>query len=341
MRLDRFHYDPMTIAQFFEDGLTRLGAVCERAWHDRIQLIAEGRAARLWNPEGLLVDKELLFPPPDSASPRDADIQVFPGCPLTFRLAEALQPAPLSIERVVLRPFEGSYQAPAVDLAERAFRAQMPGSGSWRLDTPFQLDWHHSLVALVRSELQAIEQHWSVHRLAITLPGGDPDDHLAASFDLAEVEPRPNVPVAWPEPALQDWNTRLRAALVRELDRELGGLRARQERHLARELDRIEDYFDGYERELTERQRRAHSETARVKTADRLAAARAERARRREDQIQRHEIRLIPHWDALLLVAEPAWRARVVTSLAHRPATLDVPFLPRLRRWVLPGSDSG
>jgi len=54
--------------------------------------VAEGRAATLWNPLGGLHEVELHFTPADTTSARDAAREVFPGCPLTFQLAEALRP---------------------------------------------------------------------------------------------------------------------------------------------------------------------------------------------------------------------------------------------------------
>jgi hypothetical protein len=50
--------------------------------------------------------------------------------------------------------------------------------------------------------------------------------------------------------------------------------------------------------------------------------------------VQRHEIRLIPHFDALLLVAEPAWHARVCATQHHETRTASALFIPRSRRWV-------
>ena len=91
MNLERLPYDTSALVDFYEEGLSALGAICERSWHDRLQLIAEGPSARLWCPNGALTELELSFPSPESADARDAERQVFPGCPLTFRLVEALR----------------------------------------------------------------------------------------------------------------------------------------------------------------------------------------------------------------------------------------------------------
>jgi hypothetical protein len=112
-------------------------------------------------------------------------------------------------------------------------------------------------------------------------------------------------------------------------------VRARQENSLRRELERIDDYFENYEQELTARAKRSSNENTRTKTADRLAAAKAEHGRRRADQLARHEIHVHPHVDALLLVAEKAWRAQLQVEQAHQPQTMDALFVPRSRRWEL------
>ena len=50
MKLNRTPHDPGELLGFYEAGLTALGALCERTWHDGLEVVAEGPAARLWNP---------------------------------------------------------------------------------------------------------------------------------------------------------------------------------------------------------------------------------------------------------------------------------------------------
>ena len=66
MRLDRLVYDPAALVDFYEQGFGALGALHE---------------------------VELTFASADATGARDSVREVFPGCPLTFRLAEALRPA--------------------------------------------------------------------------------------------------------------------------------------------------------------------------------------------------------------------------------------------------------
>jgi hypothetical protein len=233
---------------------------------------------------------------------------------------------------VVLAAEGPAARPPDAAVAEKLWRNQFPDTLRWRQAAPLAADFHFSLVALVRCEIQAIDQQWSLHRMALSLPGGDIDDGLAREIGFARTESSARGPDAWPAPAPAAWSALLSRAMEQELAGELAGVRARQENRLRRELERVDDYFDHYERELSERAKRGSS--AKLKLADRLAAAKTEHARHRADQVARHEIAIVPHIDALLLVAEPAWRATLQVERAHQPpATMKARFIPRARRW--------
>jgi hypothetical protein len=103
MKLNRLPHDPSALIDFFQEGLESLGAVCDRSWHDRLQVIAEGPAARPWNTTGEFIDVEIHFRTAGQTSVPDAG-EVFPGCPLTFRLTEQLQSANLTLERPLFGP---------------------------------------------------------------------------------------------------------------------------------------------------------------------------------------------------------------------------------------------
>lgn len=331
MKLQRLANSPSALINFYEEGLGALGAVCDRTWHDRLQLVAEGAAARLWDPEGKLLDTEIHFVAPDDNAPRRADAEVFPGCPLTFRLAEALRPVPLPLERgKLLAP---DIKAPAADVAEKLWHAQFPGCSRWRLES-LSADWHFSLLALVRCEVQAIDQHWSVHRIAISLPDGQPDASLAADLGFLELSPAASE-VPWPGVDLAAWREFLKRAIEQDIEPDLVQVRERQQKYLRRELERVDSYFASYEKEISDRQKRSHSEGAKLKAEERLAAAKNEHARRREDQIQRHNIRVITHLDFLMLIAEPAWAATVSFTQRGEPKTAHGSFIPRARRWLV------
>jgi hypothetical protein len=333
MKLDRLTYDPGALVNFYEEGLAALGTLCERTWHDRLEVVAEGEAAKLWNSDGALHEIELTFVPAGATAARDAVREVFPGCPLTFRLAETLRPSPLPLERIALAGDPRAH-APDPAVAEKLWRVQFPDTTRWRLMQPFKGGYHFSLVGLARCEIQAIDQHWSLHRVAISLPNGEPDDSLAREFSFAQADPEASAAAsAWPTPEPARWQTFLRSALELDLAVELAAVRTRQENYLRRELDRIDEYFASYELELTGRAARVARQSAKVKTEDRLAAAKAEHTRRRADQVARHEIRVHPHLDALLLVAEPAWRGSVQVERARVAQTVEALFVPRARKW--------
>jgi hypothetical protein len=332
VKLDRMAYEPGALVDFYEEGLTALGALCSRTWHDRIEVVAEGAAARLWNAGGELHAVDLQFAPAGASGAHDAAREVFPGCPLTFRLAEALRPSPLALERAVLAADGPGARPPDAATVERLWRNQFTDTLRWRQAAPFVPDYHFSLVALVRCEVQAIDQQWSLHRLALSLPGGGLDDGLAREIGFARTESPARGPEAWPDPDPAAWSALLSRAMEQEIAGELAGVRVRQESRLRRELERVDDYFENYERELSERAKRGSG--AKLKLAERLAAAKAEHARHRADQVTRHEIAIVPHIDALLLVAEPAWRAALQVDRAHQPsARIEARFVPRARRW--------
>jgi len=90
MKLTRLSASPGPVLEFVEESLDRLGAVCERTWHDRLEVVAEGAPATLWREDGRLHEEELHFPDVDTAGARDAARQVFVGGPLLFRLVELL-----------------------------------------------------------------------------------------------------------------------------------------------------------------------------------------------------------------------------------------------------------
>jgi hypothetical protein len=339
MKFDRATHDPSELLAFYEEALTAQGALCERTWYDRLEVIAEGPVAALWNAGESLHEVELRFVPPDAATARDATREVFPGCPLTFHLTEALRSPALTLERYFLAS-DTSSRPPEAAVVEKRWRAQFSDTSPWQLKTPLTPAHHFSLVSVVRCEIQAIDQHWSLHRAVMSLPGGEIDDDLARELDFQQSGGgQSSGDIAWPNPDPAAWNAILQKALAKELDDDLVRVRSRQENSLRRELERIDDYFGNYRRELISRAPRAGAEAARIKTAERLAASEAEHNRRRADQIARHAIRIVPHIDALLLIAEPAWRGEVNVHRSRRAETIPAHFIPRSRRWEIESRD--
>jgi len=340
MKFAKLRHDPGALLDFFQEGLDAMGALCERVWHDRLQVIAEGRGARLWNADGRLVETELFFPEPGQSAPRQADHEVFPGCPLTFRLAESLAADALVLNRAMVT-ITDRLRAPTRDVAEKLWRQQFPTTRHWQQETGFAAGTHYSLVALLRCEIQAIEQHWSLHRLAVSLPDGEPDSDLAQNLNLLGITSDGSNPDSWPASAPAVWQGYLQRALELDIETDLSKIRHRQEHCLRRELDRVDDYFENYARELSDRLVRSRSAETKAKLEERRAAVGTEHDRRRQDQVQRHEIRIIPHVDALLLLAEPAWSVSLLLAEHGEQRHQTALWVPRNRRWLLVNSPCG
>ena len=157
------------------------------------------------------------------------------------------------------------------------------------------------------------------------------DQSLAADIPMLEVGTEDEA-VGWPAPDPRRWWALLRRAIELEIGPDVDAMRARQEQYLRREIQRIDDYFASYEQELIRRGSRGKTVTG-LKSEERLAAARAEHARRRLDQVARHEIRVQSHVDALLLVAERCWSVALEVEEQRTPQTISATFVPRARMW--------
>ena len=326
MNLQKIPPRPDNLIEFFEEGITTVGGLCERPWHDRLEVIAEGDAARLWQPDGSLFAGEILFP--EEAGPRDARRDVFGGCPLTFALVEALWARTGRWHRFAAA---ADAKPPSMETAQRLWIAEFGTAPQWRA-TPFVSAEHFSVVVTVRCEVQAIDQAWSCHRLAFSLPKGTRDPALEGSLDhltAASHGPAPE----WPEldsATLGQW---VANSLGADMAQELGAIKARQQRYLHRELVRIETYFTQYEAELTERLGRQRKAESKLRYEQRLQAAKADHQRKCAEQIARHAIRIVPHLDGCLLLAEPAFRTRVHWLAGGAVHEIPAVFVPRIRRW--------
>lgn len=331
MKIPKLDYDSTSALAFYEESLSVLGALTERTWHDRLEVVAEGRAARLWNDDGTLHQQELLFAAADVTSAREAQREVFPGCPLTFRLFETLRSTPLGLERMVASP-DAQISIPDAAVMEKLWRQQNPATRRWRIAAELKSGFHFSLLAIVRCEIQAIDQHWSLHRIAVALPGGETDELLAREIVLWEPRASQEAPIPWPRVEPAQWWPLLQRQIESEMGPEVEAVRSRQQQYLQREIERLDAYFTQYEHELSQRLSRSNSASG-AKVSERLSAARAEHARRRLDQVARHEIRVLSHLDAILLIAEPCWQAKLEVEEQRTTHTLSASFVPRARAW--------
>jgi hypothetical protein len=324
VRIEKIPPTPQVLMEFAAEGLQRLGALCERTWHNRLQVVADGLAAAVLGRPGELVETELRFPEETALDPvRD----VFPGCPLVFRMAEELWKQMPRVFRAVLPGFSG--KPPTEDVLLRAW-GRNTSAYHPSLPKPVKPAWHFSIVALARCEIQAIDQHWSLHQLAFAWPGGESDDGLAHEIAFLGDEPLPQG-LSWPTPEPAVVSALIERNLRQQID--LEPIRKRQERYLGRELARVDAYFLQYRRELQARGIRVGKQ---ARFAERLAAAEEEHQRRRSDQIHRHEISVTPYLDALLWVAERAWRTHVRWTEGRKTREALWSYVPRLRRWLPP-----
>ena len=329
MKFSRIKTRSEQLVEFCEEALNSFGAVCERSWYDRLEVLAEGETAHLLQTDTDFFSGELRFHETGLSQASNTGIEVFPGCPLIFRLVETLWRRQIPYSRVFLST--GNIpKTPAHDVAERLWYAQFRSSTGWRA-TPFVPDWAFSILAAMRCEVQAIDQTWSYHRLGFSLPSGDQDGSL--EFMLEQMIQLEQARLKWPEldpGVLNQWIGR---AIEGELASQLSKSKERQQLYLRRELTRIDDYFENYSRELRSRMDHQKKEDAKQRYADRLEATRAEHGRRRADQIERHTIVVISHVDALLAVAEPAFRTRVSWRAGRDELSGTALFVPRTRRW--------
>lgn len=331
MKFPKIPARPAPLIDFFEEGLAALGAVCERPWHDRMEVLAEGDAARLWHADGALFAGEVHFPASSSSGGRDAATEVFAGCPLTFHLVEALWARHAGSFRACLS--DGlSPKPPEMAVALKLWQAQFGPCARWQA-APMRRAWHLSAVAPVRCEVQAIDQSWTFHRLAFALSSGERDAALESAMDHFTPCEGFDAAPAWPEIDREWLAARVNSALTAELAPDLDAIKRRQEHYLRRELARVDGYFEHYAQELEARRQRQRKEETVVRYGQRIEAARAEHQRRRADQIERHAIRVMPRVDGLLLLAEPAFATRVEWRAGHEHHSAGAVFLPRARRW--------
>lgn len=311
--------------EFTAEGLQRLGALCEKTWHDRLQVVADGPATVALGMPGELVETELRF-----AEGRDLDPlrDVFPGCPLMFRMAEELWKTMPQVFRAALPVIAA--KPPPEEVLIRAWARTIAAGHHPALTKPVKPAFHFTMVALVRCEIQAIDQHWSLHQLALAWPEGELDDGLASEIAFLGDEPLPQG-LSWPAADPSAIGVLIERHLRGHID--LGSIRKRQERYLRRELGRVDDYFLQYRRELEARSARTGKQ---ARFAERLAAADEEHLRRRNDQIHRHEISVTPHLDGLLWLAEPAWQTIVRWTDGRDAREASWNYVPRLRRWLPP-----
>lgn len=334
MKLSRLAYDPAYLLDFYEEILGSCGCLCERTWYDQLFVIPGGRGVTFW-PSGAS-EANLRFRSNSESAAIDPARDVFPGSPLNLSICESVL-SQLTVHRVALRT--GDQKPPDPDLVERRWNSQFPGRVKMRTTTPFVASAHFSIVAALRCEIQAVDQHWSQHRLAINLATGEPDPQLAEQLAILEPWSDP-APFDWPEFRQEECRKVLLAALGREAGATVKSVKDRQSKYLQRELATVDRYYADYAGALAGRLIRTRSEAGRSKMQERLEAAKLEHQIRRIDQIKRHEIHVHAHVDALLMVAEPAHKTQVHYVQERQERQQIALWIPRMRSWSLDRSQN-
>jgi len=334
MKFDKLQPHSELLIDFFSEGLQSVGGVCERTWYDKLEVVVEGPAAKAWNPNDDVVHRELRFLAVDTESAKSAETDIFPGCPLTFQLAETLWSETPSAFRIVCDAPSGK-EKPSAQVLRKTWDHTFGDRGSPEF-SPIVATRHFSMVFVVRLEIQSIEQHWALHRIACAWPGAWRDHNLEENLlMLAPQKAVGGEEILWPECSPDEQNKTLRQLLEGIRD-DIGPVLGRQQKYLEKELRRIDLYFTRQIAELKSRARpTGAAKSVHTKIDERIDATRAEHARRREDQVQRHEVVVVPHVDAVTCVAEPAWQCNVRLAKNRGPALADgmFVFVPRLRRW--------
>jgi hypothetical protein len=329
MKLSRLAYDPAYLLDFYEEILGSYGCLCERTWYDQLFVIPGGYGAIFWSSE--ISEANLRFRSTSESAAIDPARDVFPGSPLTLSICESVL-SQLALHRAALRT--GEQKPPDLGLVERRWNNQFPNRVKMRMTTPFVASAHFSIVAALRCEIQAVDQHWSQHRLAINLSTGEPDPQLAEQLPILEPWNNP-VPFNWPQFRQDECRKALLAALEQEAGATVKSVKDRQSKYLQRELATVDRYYDDYSEALARRLNRTRSDAGRSKMEERLKAAQLEHHIRRIDQIKRHEIRVHAHVDALLMVAEPAHKTQVRYVHERQERQQDALWIPRIRSWSL------
>jgi len=86
MKLSRIKTRSEQLVEFCEEALRSFGAVSERSWYDRLEVLAEGETAHLLQNDADFFSGELRFHEAGLSQASNTGIEVFPGCPLIFRL---------------------------------------------------------------------------------------------------------------------------------------------------------------------------------------------------------------------------------------------------------------
>lgn len=177
-----------------------------------------------------------------------------------------------------------------------------------------------------RASFLTDEREERLYPVAINLTTGISYDNLINDWPrifLDEAASYNGLPTAQAA-ELEGLKIAIERALQARIAPDIDAARRTQEKFLARELRRLEDYYAALDAELAERERRPSTEALAARLLERRRALGLDRAKKTRDAVEKHRLRIETKAVAVLLIHQP-W-LRVAMRLENRRETLDRPF---------------
>jgi len=298
MKIERLIHAPGTWRDFFEEALTSLarcasarGTTAWKSWPKATAPAVEsGRHASR--------NRTVVSGARNHHGAREAGKQVFPGCPLTFAWRKALRPAPLALEASRVGGRHG--RPPARNRrGGKLWRAAVTRNQS--LATRIAVRPGAALLAARPDALRNPGHRTSIgslRRVAVSVPKRRAGYSLAHPSTLRKFADNTDAFPGRSDPSAGGNSSRCAEKALAPTSPRCAIARRK---HCGANWTCVDDYFRSITKwKLAARARAAGVKLRSLKAAERLAAAKAEHARRRSDQVARHEIRVHAHLDALL-----------------------------------------
>lgn len=279
-----------SLIHFFSSGVQELGGLVETVGHE---------------------DYEFILPNSLKAKTDNGYLRLNMGShPLTVNspLIETLCEV-LSEKVCVARAFLNPQRIQGGDLQEKWTRRFHLAHGRPTLVHSVVEETAHALIHVKAAFVsESKEEH--LYQVALNLTTGTAQPHVATSADSLFLDPVPrygDIPKFCPLP-FDVWAPALETAFASVSEADVEKFKQRQERFVARDLTRIEDYFSQMATELIRQQSRLDSAASpHVKAAlqSRRAALDLEYRKKREDIREKHRLVVEPRVYAVLLVFQP------------------------------------
>lgn len=279
-----------SLIDFFSSGIQELGGLVEAVGHE---------------------DYEFILPNSLRAKTDNGYLRLNVGNqPLTVNspLIESLCDV-LSEKVCVAKAFLNPQRVQGGDLQEKWTRRFHLDHGRPTLVHSVVEETAHALIHVKAAFVsESKEEH--LYQVALNLSTGIAQPHLATSVDSLFLDPVPHygdIPRFLPLP-FDVWAPALETAFASVSEADVEKFKQRQERFVARDLSRIEDYFNQMAADLIRQQTRLDSTASpHLKTAlqSRRAALELDYRKKREDIQEKHRLVVEPKVYAVLLVYQP------------------------------------